>query len=521
MKRAFLFSVIFILLFTVFLLLSVFYLRMLQMDALNLAQTKNITKSVYIADDIMSDLLDYLQLSVTVQSNSTNTILNISDVLPSPYTDPNGALSDYTSFITGIYSNQTNSLNSTNGSAIALNTTGFTSNASIFFLNSNSSLNLNYSYNNLSKNQLIINGSSLVTNYSVNITLNTTCLNSNCTNATWAGGPPNVDSSTVGMWHFDEGGSNTTTNDSSGKGNNGIIYGATWNSSGKYGKSLQFDGSSNYINISNSSSLTIEGNITISAWVKLNAFPTSVYIILAKDGTWSGTGTNYQLDIRESGKIEFAYRGSDGTANEFKTNNIVIAETNTWYHIAVTYDAASNPIIYVNGVSQPSSYVTGGIKQLGTNNNRLYIGALTGPSLFFNGTIDEVAIYNRTKSVDEIAADANLFHWDWSPTVTPLYVSINITDSLGSPVSLRGNTSGYVNSSANNTFYLKTDNNGNLNMTVGNYAGPYSCRIYVNNVTASLLFNIIENGTSSMQVVLPVQLQIYQQIFSNIIIAQK
>jgi hypothetical protein len=58
-------------------------------------------------------------------------------------------------------------------------------------------------------------------------------------------------------------------------------------------------------------------------------------------------------------------------------------------------------------------------------------------------------------------------------------------------------------------------------MTVGAYAGFYSFRIYVNNTGANLLLNITEPGASSIQVVFPIQLQIYRQVFSSLIIAQK
>ena len=63
MRRAFLFSVIFVLLFTVFLLLSAFYLNILQSSEIDIAQAGNITRVVYTRDDIATDILDYLQLA--------------------------------------------------------------------------------------------------------------------------------------------------------------------------------------------------------------------------------------------------------------------------------------------------------------------------------------------------------------------------------------------------------------------------------------------------------------------------
>ncbi|TFH39276.1 MAG: hypothetical protein E4G94_11185 [ANME-2 cluster archaeon] len=74
----------------------------------------------------------------------------------------------------------------------------------------------------------------------------------------------------VAEWHFDG-----NAEDSSGNGNDGIIFGATF-VDGKVGKALSFDGRS-YIDIPKSSSLDINRNaVSISLWVKLNAVPSEI-----------------------------------------------------------------------------------------------------------------------------------------------------------------------------------------------------------------------------------------------------
>jgi prepilin-type N-terminal cleavage/methylation domain-containing protein len=82
----------------------------------------------------------------------------------------------------------------------------------------------------------------------------------------------------VGIWNFDEG-SGTTVSDLSGYGNDGAIYGATWRCaeddsdytpSGQ-GCALEFDGSNDYIEISNLP--TTYEEVTISSWVKYGADP--------------------------------------------------------------------------------------------------------------------------------------------------------------------------------------------------------------------------------------------------------
>jgi len=408
MKRAFLFSVIFILLFTIFLLLSVFYLNILQMNELNLAETRNITRLVYTEDDITTDLLDYLELSVNVESNSTHTILNISDSLISPYANPVSMLNEYKSFINGTYSNQTNLLDpSTNLSIISLNTTGFENSPSLQFINSNSSLNLRYGYNNLSKNELIINGSSLLRDYSLTMVLNNTCLNNNCTNATLAGGTPIIDSSTVGMWHFDEG-SGTTVADSSGNNNTGSLYNTPAWVGGRFNSSLQFTtDEQDHIIVNDSSSLDINGSLTVEMWFKPALLMMSNEWLLHKGNTTDATASNYEIWI----DAPYHLRGRIGNSTDSQdvTSSIVI-QPDTWYHMAFTADG-TNLSLYINGILD--NFTAQNFTPV-PNDQQLIIGGRgLMASFHFNGTIDEVAIYSRAKSADEIAADANLFHWDW------------------------------------------------------------------------------------------------------------
>src|SRR5208337_5675022 len=70
----------------------------------------------------------------------------------------------------------------------------------------------------------------------------------------------------VGWWRFDEG-SGTIAGDSSGNGNNGTIYGATW-VTGKYGDALSFDGASNYVSIPYNPIFNFgTGSFSVGVWI--------------------------------------------------------------------------------------------------------------------------------------------------------------------------------------------------------------------------------------------------------------
>ena len=74
---------------------------------------------------------------------------------------------------------------------------------------------------------------------------------------------------------------------------------------------------------------------------------------------------------------------------------------NTWTHLALTYDGATLRL-YVNGVQVSSLAQTG---SLPTSTNPLQIGGDSIYGQYFQGTIDEIRIYNRALSASEIQAD--------------------------------------------------------------------------------------------------------------------
>jgi hypothetical protein len=74
----------------------------------------------------------------------------------------------------------------------------------------------------------------------------------------------------VGMWHFDEGSGNVAY-DSSGQGNDGIVYGAAW-VPGVNNTGLEYDGIDDYVRVDDSVSLDFTDEITIMGWMKPRAY---------------------------------------------------------------------------------------------------------------------------------------------------------------------------------------------------------------------------------------------------------
>lgn len=205
----------------------------------------------------------------------------------------------------------------------------------------------------------------------------------------------------VAEWHFDEG-SGTVLKDSSGNGNDGTIYGATW-VEGKYEKALSFDGVDDYVEIQDSNSLDITDEITIEVLINANNLETTQAIFTKG----MDAKTNYRLWIMENGNPHFGFGRHNywtwSTADE-------IISKNDWHLLAYTYTSGDlNSLkMYIDGEKIPSDwgYNTFG-PDLVSNEYPAIIGKFYRDDLsldtrFFDGIIDEIRIYNRVLSDSEI-----------------------------------------------------------------------------------------------------------------------
>jgi len=201
--------------------------------------------------------------------------------------------------------------------------------------------------------------------------------------------------------------------DFSGWKNNGTIIfgasGATWCEDCGYDNSgaYEFDGINDFINVSIDNTINLTNQLSFSVWInpkKLDYTNGHLLFIKASDGNWvDGFGAFYEMDYM------FFYVGEYGKFARKSFSSI-----NTWSHIAGTYDG-STIRIYVNGVEGTSYPLSNGLT--GTSKN-LYIG--NEPNTFptgyykYNGTLDELNIWNRSLSSSEIQALYNDDAYDYS-----------------------------------------------------------------------------------------------------------
>jgi hypothetical protein len=188
----------------------------------------------------------------------------------------------------------------------------------------------------------------------------------------------------VGYWPF-----NGNANDESGNGNNGTVNGATLttdrfgNSNGAY----SFDGNDNYISVPNIAAI---GNTsrTFSAWVNLNNID---YSCLISTGTAVPNSTfNLRFYL---GKMNIM-----GWGNDYDSNASISISNPTWYYCTVTFDTI-NLKFYLNGQLYSSDLAS--FNTFGQNN---YFGKSNhiNNEWYLNGSLDDIAIWNRALTQEEI-----------------------------------------------------------------------------------------------------------------------
>ncbi|PLW80160.1 hypothetical protein C0585_03980, partial [Candidatus Woesearchaeota archaeon] len=195
------------------------------------------------------------------------------------------------------------------------------------------------------------------------------------------------------LLHMDE--SSGTIVDSSGLGNNGTQYnGVTYLAEGMLGTAISFDGDNDYINIT---PMSISNNFTLSCWVKgaVNPSNQSDWAKFISGHKHSNLKHNTFLQLGADGEFQAGFH--DGTNYQVISTNIT-ATKNIWFHILGTYDGTDLKI-YVDGIMSNSTSPSVSVDSF----DEMMVGSgyVLG-TYFFNGSIDEVVIWNRSLSADEI-----------------------------------------------------------------------------------------------------------------------
>ncbi|MFZ0034843.1 MAG: LamG domain-containing protein [Sedimentisphaerales bacterium] len=211
---------------------------------------------------------------------------------------------------------------------------------------------------------------------------------------------PNKDTSLVGWWKLDDG-QGTTAVDSSGMGNNGtLVSGPTW-VDGRLKGALEFNGTNSYVDCGNGASLNLTSQVTVAAWVYC-ATP----MVAQQVWVWKGNNAYGLKETWTAGGASFCIFNAGAWYEAAASPGLTDSDARTWIHWAGTYDGAAAKV-YRNGALAGSVSYAGSIASTTVNLN---FGQGSGSQQFFSGRLDDVRVYNRALTLDEITAVVNVIN---------------------------------------------------------------------------------------------------------------
>lgn len=199
--------------------------------------------------------------------------------------------------------------------------------------------------------------------------------------------------SPVAHWELDEA-SGTIAPDSSGNGYDATLVGRTgpeWRT-GPNGGALEFHGVGSYVNCSNSPIFDVTDALSVSAWINITTVPADWAGIITKgDDAWRFS------TFQRTTSLHFAVTGPP---DYWAVNGQTQLNPGQWYNVAATYDGTEIRL-YVDGVEDAiATAYDGGVT---TDPFDVWIGGNSDrPGREFDGLIDEVAVWNRALSINEI-----------------------------------------------------------------------------------------------------------------------
>jgi|GEM_PF-1797709 len=321
--------------------------------------------------------------------------------------------------------------------------------------------------------------------------------------------PATLQNGLAGYWPFCG-----NANDASGNGNNGTVNGATLTTDrfGNDGLAYSFDGNS-WIDIPSTTQNNLPNQLTLSCWLKTTSILDNAGV-LGKWNDFDGIIQYYQ----EQYAFHIWHSGG-GLHFWTKTSNQVGAKENNneynnglWHHYIGTWDGI-NMKLFRDGILTQTSPQTGSISNYNQNFEiGRYSGGMT-PATFFQGSLDDIGIWNRALTAAEIQQLYTLGQttYLWSngattptinvtPTTTTTYTctvtnnGVSCTDSvtvvvsnpvidLGADVSVCGTSTTLTAPSGYDSYVWS--NGGTTNTTTVTANGTFTCTVTQGGCSAS------------------------------------
>jgi hypothetical protein len=206
----------------------------------------------------------------------------------------------------------------------------------------------------------------------------------------------------VGYWKLDET-TGTTAYDSMGLNTGTLVDGPAWDSSGKVGGALAFDGVNDYVNIPDSPSVSSTNAVSVVFWAYRTSGGGASQYLVTKDAKGPPLDRSWQIGFgRDNGDFNFNVYDPSGVEAALTVPG-GIALLDTWMHFACVFDNLGTQKVYRDGVEIGSnSHALASIKDSAIG-VRLAAGYWTPTYAYYlKGALDEVAIFDRALTAEEI-----------------------------------------------------------------------------------------------------------------------
>jgi hypothetical protein len=251
----------------------------------------------------------------------------------------------------------------------------------------------------------------------------------------------------VGYWPF-----NGNANDESGNGNHGTVNGPTLtvDRNGLSNKAYSFDGINDFIEVLSSSSVNFGlQSMSLHAWIKETGSNNNFNGLICK---MDANGDGYQFVISNN-KLQSEWGQTTTGFGSGLTGNVNLND-NSWHLVTMIIDRQANTLTFYNNNNIDNS-INGSTISLANINNlaNLWFGKERNSMYYFKGLIDDIIIYNRALSQQEINA---------------LYTGIPICATPTATITPQGNTTfcqgGFVtlNASTGTNYTYEWYKNGQL-----------------------------------------------------------
>jgi hypothetical protein len=166
--------------------------------------------------------------------------------------------------------------------------------------------------------------------------------------------------------------------------------------------SMSFDGSNDYIDVGTSLKSTFDAATTasVSLWFKASSISSSTAAVLfQQESVDAGDNWSFVIRFSTSGQLQTGIKvGSTFPLATYTTG----LNTSAWYNVVSVYESSTLKL-YLNGAKVAENLSTGSPIVTSSSNAKAIIGATASPNRYFNGQIDEVAIWNTALTSTQVS----------------------------------------------------------------------------------------------------------------------